>query len=147
MKITNKQLKQIVKEELSYVLHEQEEDTTQKLARYIRNGDKEALFHGLQLLEAAELEPWSRADLYQAIKQHADSIKEKMKILSSEIYELHQAMMGRGMTQYQPYVVEKKYKQLTEEWDQLNIEMKQIEPVLSKFKTNSMVYVDDPTME
>ena len=99
MKITNKQLKQIIKEELSYILNEQE-DRIQKLARYIRNGDTEDLIHGLELLEAAELEPWHRADLYQAIKSHVDPIKEKMKSLSLEIYELRSQSLGRMQTQW-----------------------------------------------
>jgi len=146
MKITNKQLKQIIKEELSYILNEQE-DRIQKLARYIRNGDTEDLIHGLELIEAAGLEPWHRADLYQAIKQHVDPIKEEMKSLSMKIYELREQLWGRIQTQRPPNHLEQKLNEAEQKYEELKFELRQIEPVLSKFKTNSMVYVDDPTME
>ena len=151
MKITNEQLKQIIKEELSYVLHEEQEDKIQKLARYIRNGDKYDLFHGLDLLQAAELEPWSRADLYQAIKQHVDPIKEEMKSLSTEIYELREKLWGRKQTQIPAFFpfFKKEIDKAEKKYEELRSELSEIEARidLSKFKTNSMVYVDDPTME
>lgn len=146
MKITNKQLKQIIKEELSYILNEQE-DNIQKLAHYIRNGDTEDLIHGLELLEAAELEPWHRADLYQAIKSHVDPIKEKMKSLSLEIYELRSQSLGRMQTQWPDSYLLSQTEKLEKEHNQLKSKLDVIEPVLSKFKTHSMVYVDDLTME
>ena len=149
MKITNKQLKQIIKEELSYVLLVEQEDKIQKLARYIRNGDKNALIHGLELLQAVELEPWSRSDLYQAIKQHVDPIKEEMKSLSMEIYELREQLWGRMQTQTPPNFIKKELDKAEKKYEELRSELSEIEARidLSKFKTNSMVYVDDPTME
>ena len=151
MKITSEKLRQIIKEELSHVLYEkeQEEDRIQKLARYIQNGDRGALMHGLELIEIAELEPWHRTDLYQAIKSHADEMKKEMELESEQIYYYRNVLAGRQDNKYMQSLnkIESELGELIQKTDGLRSQLNLVELVLSKFETDSMVYVDDPTME
>ena len=147
MKLTNKQLKQIIKEELQNVLNE-DRDKINKLSDYIVKGDKEALLHGIELLKTAELEPWHRAELYSAIKSHLPEIRKRIEKSDEDLNHYDDGLRGH-LWQY-PVSHEDWEKGYARE-EARNIELKkelaEIEDLLSKFKTNDMVYVDDPMME
>jgi len=145
MKLTSKQLRQIIKEELNKVLNE-ERDTITRLSDYITKGNKEDLFHGIELLKAAELEPWHRAELHSAINTHLVEIQKDIRSYEQDLQELENE--SRSPT---PRVTYKELFSHMREAEgklaELEIQAKELEDLLSNFKVNDMVYLDDPTME
>lgn len=79
MKITNKQLRQIIKEEIKYVLNENMEHAT-KLERMIDEGDVDtAVYLGQQLLDDE--------DIYSMFKNKVHSLSRMSKSASQDDFE------------------------------------------------------------
>lgn len=149
MKMTNEQLRQIIKEELELVLNESDDDL-QKLATMLKSEDPAAFNQAIELTKS--LEPLHRAEIYDIIKSHVAQLKEE---LFSHVRDATQARKGinyRINPGFDSYEELKSYLDSVQQKAEMEIErikprLSELENLLSKFKTRDMVYVDDPMME
>lgn len=149
MKITNKQLRQIIKEELQLVLNEND-DNLQKLATMLKSEDPETFNQAIHLTDS--LEPFHRAEIYDIIKSHINELKEE---LFGHVRDATQARKGinyRINPGFNSYEELKNYLNSVQQKAEMEAErikprLLELENLLSKFETSNMVYVDDPAME
>ena len=150
MKITNKQLRKIINEELQLVLNEND-NNLQKLATMLKSKDPETFNQAIELTDA--IEPFHRAEIYDIIKKEVDNLKKRVKILKSDIFFAERGSDPYAVTDWKtitkpdPAVLRSITTRAEAQINSLQPKLSKLEQLLSKFKTNDMVYVDDPTME
>ena len=151
MKITNKQLRLLIKEELQTVLNEND-NNLQKLATMLKSEDPVTFKQAVELTDA--LEPFHRAEIYDIIKLHAKELRWRIKRWKSNLRDIEHgidpfAPLTDFKTVYEPTPEKLEWvAKLSEEGIRETMpRLLELEELLSKFKTKYMVYVDHQTME
>ena len=149
MKVTNKQLRQIIKEELNRVLNENE-NHLQKLVTMLKSEDSETFNQAIQLTNS--LEPFHRAEVYDIIKSHISELKKQLFRHERDATQARKGINYRVNPGFTSQEELKSYLDSVQQKAEMEAErtksrLLELENLLSKFETSDMVYVNDPMME